>query len=66
MDDADIGHTIMTVKDMVYSGYDLKESSNGDIVNSGILRGEMPYIPYDKSTQEGSSNYLPRFKVPKF
>jgi len=51
MDDADIGHSIMTVKDMIYSGYDLKESSNGDIINSGILRGEMPYI-YDKSKHE--------------
>ena len=63
MDDADIGHTIMTVKDMIYSGYDLKEV-NGDIVNSGILRGEMPYI-YDKAKPECNSD-LPKFRVPKF
>jgi len=65
MDDADIGHTIMTIKDMIYCGYELKECSNGDIVNSGILRGEMPYI-YDKAKHEGSSDYLPKFRVPKF
>jgi hypothetical protein len=65
MDDADIGHTIMTVKDMIYSGYQLKESANGDILNSGILTGEMPYI-YDKTKHEGNSDYLPKFRVPKF
>ena len=43
----------------------MKESPNGDIVNSGILRGDMPYI-YDKTKHEGSQDYLPKFRVPKF
>ena len=64
MDDADIGHTIMTVKDMIYCGYELKEN-NGEITNSGILRGEMPYI-YDKLKPERTTEQLPKFKVPKF
>lgn len=54
MDDADIGHTIMTVKDMIYCKYELKEI-NGEITNSGILRGEMPYI-YDKSKPERTTD----------
>ena len=65
MDDADIGHSVMTIKDMIYSGYDLKESTNGEIINAGILTGQMPYI-YDPSKHDASSDTLPRFRVPKF
>jgi hypothetical protein len=65
MDDADIGHSIMTIKDMIYCGYDLKENPNGEIVNSGILTGQMPYI-YDQNKHDISSDALPKFRVPKF
>ena len=64
MDDADIGHTIMSIKDMIYAGYYLKEDQ-GIVINSGILSGNMPYIN-DQIKSDCASVKLPKFRIPKF
>ena len=43
MDDADIAHSIMTVKEMEYKRYGLNEKYN-EMSNHGILTGDRPYI----------------------
>lgn len=62
MDDADIAHSIMTVKEMEYKGYGLNDKFN-EMSNHGILSGERPYIspPFKNQLKN-----IPQFKVPKF
>ena len=62
MDDADIFHSIMTVKEMIHCGYGLNTWQHDDVINnSGVLTGDRPFI--DKGNDFGG---LPRFHVPKF
>lgn len=65
MDDADIGHTIMSIKEMIYCGYELKEEQ-GVVINAGILKGNMPYINEKMKAESGGDSTLPKFRVPKF
>lgn len=45
MDDADALHSVMTVKEMIYSGYGLNPNQlDAKISNHGILTGDRPFI----------------------
>lgn len=45
MHDPDIVHSLMTIKEMIYSGYCLNDYHSDDILhNSGILKGERVYF----------------------
>jgi len=45
MEDADIVHTIMTIKEMIYCKYGLNEWQRDDVINnSGVLIGDRPFI----------------------
>jgi hypothetical protein len=45
MDDADILHSIMSVKEMISIGYTLNANHNCDISNNcGLLSGNQPFI----------------------
>lgn len=57
MEDSDIAHTIMTVKEMIHSGYQLNGSTDHISNNSGVLTGNRPFF---------ASENLPKFHVPKF
>ena len=58
MDDPDIAHSCMSIKEMVHFGYELNEFQSCDIANnSDILTGKRSYFK-----QYG----LPRLHVPKF
>ena len=62
MDDADIAHSIMTVKEMEHKGYGL--NGKVDVMsNDGILTGDRPFI---QSPLKRELKNIPQFKVPKF
>ena len=62
MEDADIFHSIMTVKEMIFCNYGLNEWQQDDVINnSGVLTGERPFV-----AQADGLGGLPRFHVPKF
>ena len=45
MDDADALHTVMSVKEMIYSGYGLNEHQmDAKLSNHGILTGDRPFV----------------------
>jgi hypothetical protein len=45
MDDADIFHSIMTVKEMINCNYGLNDWQHDDIINnSGVLTGDRIFI----------------------
>ena len=57
MEDADIVHTIMTIKEMIFCDYCLNDFQYDDLVsNSGVLSADRPYM----------TDKLPKFHVPKF
>lgn len=59
MEDADIVHSIMTVKEMIHCDYGLNDFQHDDLVsNAGVLDGDRPFMS-DKGA-------LPRLHVPKF
>ena len=58
MEDADILHSIMTVKEMIYCNYQLNSFLYDDLVsNEGILTGDMAFF---------SDQRNPRFHLPIF
>jgi hypothetical protein len=57
MDDADIAHSLMSVKEMIYSGYQLNGYKDDIANNAGVLSGSRPYIV---------ENGWQKFHVPKF
>lgn len=57
MDDPDIAHTILTVKEMICFKYELNNNKDPITNNSGILTGDRPYL---------HSLGLPKFHVPLF
>jgi hypothetical protein len=44
MDDADIAHSIMAVKEMIHYGYELNDAQFDELIANGvILDGELPF-----------------------
>lgn len=55
MDDPDILHSMMSIKEMIYMKYEINEHTDDIANNSGILTGDRPYI------KRGN---LPKYHVP--
>ena len=67
MEDSDIVHTIMAVKEMLYCGYRLNPDQADDLVaNAGILTGDMPYIRDNLGQGKSTQRAVPKFHTPNF
>jgi len=57
MEDPDIVHSMMSVKEMIFKNYQLNAYTDDIANNSGVLTGNRPFI---------YPNALPKFHVPNF
>ena len=65
MEDSDIVHTVMAVKEMLHAGYKLNDQQYDDLVsNAGILNGDVPYLRDDR--EQRPEKILPKFRAPTF